>query len=73
MFHSTQSASSTGKQGTLTHIAENYGLFCAQMHKSDLTLWLIDHHHAAQQKGEGQNEEGGIRVTVSSQELQEEY
>lgn len=40
---------------------------------SDLTLWLIDHHHAAQQKGEGQSEEGGIRVTVSSQELQEEY
>lgn len=37
-----------------------------------LTLRLVDQHHTAQQRGEGQREEGGVRVAVPSQELQEE-
>jgi len=36
------------------------------------TLWLIDQHQTAQQRGEGQGEEGNVRVPVSSQKLQQE-
>lgn len=36
------------------------------------TLWLVDQHQAAQQRGEGEGEEGGVRVRVSPQELVQE-
>lgn len=36
------------------------------------TLWLIDQHQATQQRGEGDGEEGDVRVRVSPQELKQE-
>lgn len=43
------------------------------MHERDFTLRFVDQHHAAQQRGEGHSEEGGVRVAVPSQELREEH
>lgn len=43
------------------------------MHAHDLTLQFVDQHRTAQQRGEGQSEEGRVRVSVSPQKLQEEH
>lgn len=37
-----------------------------------LTVRVADHHQAAQHSGEGQSQEGGVRVAIPPQELREE-
>lgn len=51
----------------------SFRLFSAHMHECDLTLWFVDQHYAAQQRREGQSEESGVGVAVSSQKLREEH